>query len=145
MHTDENCNFHSNCFTRWCGYITKVQWIHCIPSDSEKCQDLAASKIFKIKTTGCGDIAFCLLGYFILSHPVDIDSLMSRTDTSAVKYSQSVVIDKCEHKPMRDMKRTLHLCVVMFQAILDVFRQAAKVMSPVYITISFTYLPNRTL
>jgi len=35
----------------------KVQWIHCIPLDSEKCQDYAASRIF-------------ILSYFILSHPV---------------------------------------------------------------------------
>jgi len=35
----KNCTFHSNCFTRQCGCITKVQWIHCIPLDSEKCQD----------------------------------------------------------------------------------------------------------
>ena len=34
----KNCNFHSNCFTRQCGCIIKVQWIHCIPLDSEKCQ-----------------------------------------------------------------------------------------------------------
>jgi len=35
----KNCNFHSNCFTWQCGCISKVQWIHCIPLDSEKCQD----------------------------------------------------------------------------------------------------------
>jgi len=26
-----------------------MQWIHCIALDSEKCQDLAASRIFKIR------------------------------------------------------------------------------------------------
>ena len=35
----ENCNFYSNRFTRQCGCIINVQQIHCIPSDSEKCQD----------------------------------------------------------------------------------------------------------
>jgi len=27
-------------------------------------------KNFKNQTAGCGDIAYCLVGYFILSHPV---------------------------------------------------------------------------
>jgi len=47
-----------------------VKWIHCIPLDTEKCQDQKSFKNFLNQTTGCGDIAFCLAGYFILSHPV---------------------------------------------------------------------------
>ena len=50
-HYDENCSFHiySNCFPRKCGCIIKVQWIHCIVLDSEKCKDYTASRIFKIR------------------------------------------------------------------------------------------------
>ena len=31
---------------------------------------LSSFKNFKNQTTDCGDIAYCLVGYFILSHPV---------------------------------------------------------------------------
>jgi len=32
---------------------------------------LSSFKHFKKQTTGCGDIAYSAVGYFILSHPVD--------------------------------------------------------------------------
>jgi len=31
---------------------------------------LSRFKNFKNKTTGCGDTAYCVVGYFILNHPV---------------------------------------------------------------------------
>jgi len=33
---------------------------------------LSRFKNFQNRATGCGEIAYCLLGYFILSHPVDV-------------------------------------------------------------------------
>jgi len=35
---------------------------------------LSSFKNFQNQTTGCRDIAYCLVGYFILSHPVDRES-----------------------------------------------------------------------
>jgi len=35
---------------------------------------LSSLKNFWNRTTGCGDIAYCLVGYFILSHPVHLQT-----------------------------------------------------------------------
>jgi len=32
---------------------------------------LNSFKDFQNQTTGCGDITYCLVGYFIMSHPVE--------------------------------------------------------------------------
>ena len=37
---------------------------------------LNSFKNFSNLTTGCEDIAYCLVGYFILSHPVDCDKIV---------------------------------------------------------------------
>jgi len=34
--------------------------------------ELSSFKDFQNQATGCGDIAYCLVGHFILSHPVII-------------------------------------------------------------------------
>jgi len=36
---------------------------------------LSSFKDFQNQATGCGDIAYCLVGHFILSHPVYINFL----------------------------------------------------------------------
>jgi len=33
---------------------------------------LSSFKNFENQTTGCGDIAYCLVGYFLLSHSVHV-------------------------------------------------------------------------
>jgi len=48
----------------------KVKWIHCIYVRFREVSGLSSFKNFLNQITGCGDIAYCLVGYFILSHPV---------------------------------------------------------------------------
>jgi len=37
------------------------------------------NNFFKNQTTGCGDVAYSLVGYFVLSHPLDIMKAYPRT------------------------------------------------------------------
>ena len=73
-------NFHSNCFTQYCGCIIKVQSIRCIPSIQ---RSVRIKQLREFLKSDHRLRIYCIFsgGYFILSHPVD-SAAAAATDDS---------------------------------------------------------------
>jgi len=71
-------------------------------------------------TTGCEDIAYCLVGYFILSHPVETAAMMTAKARQLLQRNSVSWQTSCrqqhrlEHCPYGHNQETVHIWTVTY-------------------------------